>query len=268
MPTEPPRSLLEINYHRAAQDYLRKLPLEHFMEATPQATQREITVESFALVGRYRPDDHRFSELLVLYPLAKHKGEKKIGQVVPDIMIVLHEGPLNAVGSYDIPLQPASPFLVLEYVSKNSERKDYDDNLRKYEQDLKVPYYLLFYPEAQELTLYRHTGEKFVSVPPNDRDRYPLPELEMEVAIQDGWARYWFRDQLLPLPADLQDQVEKLAEELKLKDEQLQHKNEQLQHKNEQLQQAENQIKEERQRAETLAAELERLRQQLGQGES
>ena len=47
---------------------------------------------------------------------------------------------------------------MLEYVSKSSRRKDYDDNFDKYERDLKVPYYLTFYPDDQELTLYRHTG--------------------------------------------------------------------------------------------------------------
>ena len=35
MPTETPRMLLSVRYYEAAQDYLRKLPLEHFMESTP-----------------------------------------------------------------------------------------------------------------------------------------------------------------------------------------------------------------------------------------
>ena len=46
MSTDLPRPLLRLEYARAAEDYLRSLPLEHFMEATPQATQREITVEN------------------------------------------------------------------------------------------------------------------------------------------------------------------------------------------------------------------------------
>jgi Uma2 family endonuclease len=243
MPTELPRIHQEIIYHWAAQEYLRKLPLEHFMEATPQATQREITLESFALIQRVRPDVHRFNELLVQYPLPKPKGKKKIGQVVPDNMVVLHDGPIDAVGSYDLPFQPVGPLLVLEYVSKNSERKDFEINMLKYERELKVPYYLLYYPEVQELTLYRHTGEKFVSEPPNENGRYPIPQLELEAAILDGWVRYWFRGKLLLLPADLQDQVENLGE--------------QLQQKDEQLQQAQR-------RADALAAELEHLRQQMG----
>ena len=38
------------------------------MEATPQATQREITLESLALVRAARSDFHLFNELLVQYP--------------------------------------------------------------------------------------------------------------------------------------------------------------------------------------------------------
>ena len=211
MPTEMPRMLLEVRYYQAAQDYLRGLPLEHFMEAVPQATQRKITLESLDLVHARRPDVHVFNELLVQYPLPR---QKRPGQVVPDNMVVVHAEPLNAEGSYDIPLQPARPFWMLEYVSKNNRREDYDDNLDKYEHQLKVPYYLLFQPDVQELTLYHHTGRKYVSVKPNDAGRLALPELELEVALLDGWVRYWFRGQLLPLPAELQRQLDDLRREL------------------------------------------------------
>ena len=76
---QAPIELVRITYETAAQDYLRKLPLEHFMEATAQAKQREITLESLALVRADRPDFHLFNELLVQY---RRKGAKKIHQVV------------------------------------------------------------------------------------------------------------------------------------------------------------------------------------------
>ena len=98
-------------------------------------------------------------------------------------MVVLHDRPLRVEGSYDVPLQPVSPFWVLEYVSKNSRRKDYELSMDKYEHQLKVPYYLLFVPDEQEMTLYRHTGEKYVSVKPDEQGRYALPELELELGL-------------------------------------------------------------------------------------
>ena len=212
MPTQVPRHLLHLKFYEAEQAYLRSLPLEHFMEATPQATQRKITLESFDLITAVRSDVHVFNELLVQY---QRKGQERFGQVVPDNMVVIHAGPIKAEGSYNLPLEPAKPFMMLEYVSKNNKRKDYDDNMEKYERDIKAPYYLLFEPDAQELTLYRHTGRKYVSVKPNDQDRYAISELELEVALLDGWVRFWFRGELLPLPAELlreRDQARRRAD--------------------------------------------------------
>lgn len=206
MPTELPRVLVEMSYENAAREYLRRLPLEHFMEATPQATQREITLESLALVKVQRPDIQVFNELLVQYPLPRRK---RPGQVVPDNMVIVHPEPIKVEGSYNLPLQPAGPFWMLEYVSKNSERKDYHENMGKYEQDLKVPYYLMFMPESQDMTLYHHNGEKYVSVKPNAQGRCEIPELELEVGLQGGWMRYWFRGEMLPLPAEMQEELQK-----------------------------------------------------------
>ncbi len=204
MSSNKPRALIEVSYAAAAQEYLRSLPPEHFMEATAQATQRKITLQSFDLVHVDRPDVQLFNELLVQYP---RPGQRRPGQVVPDNMAVVCDELMVADGSYDVPLQPVGPFLVLEYVSKYNKRKDYEDNFDKYEKELKVPYFLLFYPDTQDLTLYRHTGKKYVTVRPNEQGRYPIPELELELALLDGWVRFWFRGKLLPLPADMQREL-------------------------------------------------------------
>jgi hypothetical protein len=122
-------------------------------------------------------------------------------------------------------LEPVGPFWVLEYVSKHSKRKDYEDNFDKYERDLKVPYYLVFYPENQELTLYRHAGKKYDSVKPNQQGRYAIPELDIEVRLLDGWVRFWHRGELLPLPAELQrklDEAQHRADEERQRADELQ----------------------------------------------
>jgi Uma2 family endonuclease len=208
-----PPPLLRLRYFHAAQDYCAKLPPEHFMEATPQGTQREISLESLALVKAQRSDVHVFNELLVQYPFGR---DGKIHQVVPDNMIVLYDGAIEAEGSYDVPFQPKGPFMTMEYVSKSSKRKDYEDSFHKYERELKVPYYLTFYPDNQELTLHRHNGRKYITVQPNEHGRFPVPELDLEVKIQDGWVRFWCKGDVLPLPAELLrelNQVKQLLEQ-------------------------------------------------------
>jgi Uma2 family endonuclease len=210
MTSKLPIGLLRYAYAKAANDYLRSLPLEHFMESTPQAKQREITLESLALVNARRPDVQVFNELLVQYPV---RGQRKPAQVVPDNMVVVWKDRIDAQGSYDVPLQPIRPFWVFEYVLPSNNRKDYDDSFQKYER-LKVPYYLIFYPDNQELTLFHRRGEKYVSKKPNRRGRFSIPELEMEMAILDGWVRYWYQDELLPLPADLQRDLDETRRQL------------------------------------------------------
>jgi Uma2 family endonuclease len=252
MATDTPLTLLRLRYDKAAEAYLRSLPLEHFMEATAQATQRKITLESLDLLSARRPDVQVFNELLVQYSLE----EGKIGQVVPDNMVVIHNQPIKALTSYSLPLQPVGPFWVLEYVSKASERKDYDVSFQKYEQHLKVPYYLLFYPDEQELTLFRHTGQKYVSVRATAHGRYALPELDLEIGLLGGWARYWHRGELLPLPADLERQLD--AALTKVEELRNQVKEEQRR-ADEQARRAE----EERQARLAMADELARLRAEL-----
>jgi Uma2 family endonuclease len=217
MSSTVPRQLIEVEYAAAAQAYLRSLPPEHFMEARPQATQREITVESFALLKVHRPDVHTFNEMLVQYQLRR---SKEIRQVVPDNMLVVSNEPIEAEGSYDVPLQPVGPYLVLEYVSKSSKRKDYQINHRIYETELKVPYYLLFYPETQDMTLFRRGSKRYVSVKPNEAGRVAIPDLDLEAALLDGWVRFWYRGELLPLPAELQSNLDALEEQLRQAQEQ------------------------------------------------
>jgi Uma2 family endonuclease len=206
-----PRALQRFAYEREAQAYLRSLPLEHFMEATAQATQRAITLASLALVMARRPDVHVFNELLVQYPV---RGRRKLGQVVPDNMVVVTTERIRAQSSYNVPLEPARPFWVMEYVSPNNPRKDYEDSFLKYERQLKVPYYLIFHPDTQDLTLYRHNRRKYVTVRPNAHGRYAIPELDLEVGLLDGWVRYWYQGELLPLPADLQRDLEAARRQL------------------------------------------------------
>lgn len=201
-------------YERDADRYLRSLPLEHFMEATAQATQRKITVESFDLIRLDRPDVQCFNELLVQYPVPGRDPDEP-ARVVPDNMVVVHPEPVRADRSYMLPLQPAGPFLVLEYVSQSNRRKDYDDSYKKYERDLKVPYYLLFYPDNEELTLFRLTGGGYVTVTPNAACRLPIPELELEAALSDGWVRFWFRGRLVPVPTELQQQLDAVSGQLR-----------------------------------------------------
>src|SRR5262245_29279294 len=95
-----PEPLLRIDYEESAEAYLRGLPLEHFMEAISQSTQRAITVVAFMLLHARRFEVQYFSELLVQYDYGRPAIRR---QVVPDNMVIVHPETIEAEGSYDIP---------------------------------------------------------------------------------------------------------------------------------------------------------------------
>ncbi|HEY2909470.1 MAG TPA: Uma2 family endonuclease, partial [Gemmataceae bacterium] len=231
------------------------LPLEHFMESTDQSTQRAITVESLELVAAIRPEFQVFSELLVLYPVAGEDPSRPAG-VVPDNMVILWPTPLAPLRSFNAPLQQARPTLVLEYVAPSNPRKDYEDNRKKYERDLKVPNYLIFEPEKQKLTVLQMKRGRYVAVKPNDAGRLAIPDLELEVAIVDRWVRFWYRGQLLALPGELQSQ-------LKAKETQLKAKDDQLAASRAEVQESRKAEREATARAAAANAEIARLREEL-----
>jgi len=247
--TRIPRLLRDAMYTRYAQEYLASLPMEHFMESRYQSTQREITTACLRQVKLSRPDIQIFSELLVQYPI---RGERRPGQVVPDNMVVLHDTPIDYETYYATDLHPWPALWMLEYVSKNNQRKDYERNLAIYEQ-LRVPYYLIFYPDNQDLTLFRLNSRRtYRAVRPNDDDRVPLVELDLEMGLLDGWVRYWFRGELVPLTGEL-----KLL--LNQREQQLAEREQQLAEREQQLADARQQLADRDRRLAEMERELARL---------
>ncbi len=261
MSVSPTPTMTAAEYALAAQEYLASLPLEHFMEATPQATQREITLASFALLRQARPAVHYFSELLVQYFF---KGNLR--RVVPDNMVVVGDLGDAPRSSYATELEPCPIFWALEYVSPSNERKDYVDNFQKYERELKIAYYLIFEPEKLQLRLYRHEGGRYVLCAANSEGRFALPELELEVGLHDGWARFWHRGALLPLPTELQDRLDEQAErvrelenEVERRGRALEDRDRQLQDRAQELQRSQQELTQRDQQMEALTAALRPL---------
>lgn len=200
--TRPTPILTTRDYNRAATEAFRSQTLEEITESTTQSTQRGITVAGFDMIRAMRSDIHCFSELVILYP---KPGGVGLSRVVPDNMVVVYGGQFGEKRSYNLPREPVGPLLVMEYVSKGNPRKDYVANREKYERDVKVPYYYLFEPDKGQHTLFHMpTGRRrYAAVAANDDGRLPVPELELEIGLLDGWARFWFRRELLPRPVEV-----------------------------------------------------------------
>jgi hypothetical protein len=184
-------------YAAAAYAYIQKRCHD---EPDPDAVrQRELTGWSFAVLRTERPDVQLFTGRLIQFD---SPGEDHPGQIAPDHFVAVHPTPLGRWGGYNIPYEPVRPLLVMNYVAE-SDRK-YDAVRREMcERDLAVPYYLRFDLTGRDLALFRPVGGTYRAARANPAGRLAVPELELEVALLDGWVRFWFRGELLPRPEDL-----------------------------------------------------------------
>src|SRR5262249_15186617 len=142
--------------------------------------------------------------------------EGVLSRVVPDNMVRICDQPVLTKGSFNLELEPVGPLMVLEWVSDSSEGKDYEESFDKYEQELHVPYCLTYHPDKQDLRVYRQAKGRYELIAANAHGRYPIPELELEIGMLDGWVRFWHRGELLGLPADLQAEIDDLKDQLRL----------------------------------------------------
>jgi Uma2 family endonuclease len=185
---------------RAEREYFASITPEQIMESTNQATQRKITVESFDVIAKSRPDIQCFNELVIMYNTTKSR-------VTPDNMIIVH--PIPIVDRKSLQLTPGSPrpFMTLEYASESNKRKDYEVNFDKYAHDLQVPYYLIFDADEQKLDVYHLEENGYEELKENAAGRFEIPELELEAALKDGWVRFWHRGKLTDLPGEFVDKL-------------------------------------------------------------
>jgi Uma2 family endonuclease len=200
-----PEELREV-YQRDAEELLRSLPLEHFMQSTWQSKQYFLAVQSFEYIHCFHPEIQCFSELLIQYPIPGG-DPRKPGQVVPDVWVLIHHEPIKPKLSYMVPLQPVLPTLVMEWTCKTNTRKDYADHRRRYERDLKVPYYLLFHPEDVVVEMHELVDGNYRRMEPDSNGRYRLPLLEVELGLVDKYIRFWHRGELAKLGVELYEEL-------------------------------------------------------------
>lgn len=217
-------------YDAAAWEYYQTLPMEHFMEATPQATQRIIAAESLDLLKTRCPGVQYFNELLVQYVF-----DGKLRRVVPDNMLVIGDVPDHRRSSYATELEPAPPFMMFEWVSDSSEGKDYGESFRKYERELRTPYCLCFHPDKGKWDLYHHDGRRYVPLEPDRNGRVAIPELDLQIGLRDGWIRFWHQGELLEIPAEYQQQLNRQSEQISRQSEQISLQSEQISLQSEQI---------------------------------
>jgi Uma2 family endonuclease len=192
-------------------EFIKREHPEHFMKSVAESTQRSITYATLGLVAAERADVFVYGELLIQW----RDDKNELRRVVPDNMVVVADLEPVVSTNFAIPIQPARPFIVMEYASKGNSRKNYQGSYDKYERELKVPYYLHFVPETQELTLLEFNTRKgkYASVLPDESGLCAIPELDLTVKLLDGWVRFWWKGELLQTVTELKSEHTALLRE-------------------------------------------------------
>ncbi|MBL8797290.1 MAG: Uma2 family endonuclease [Planctomycetia bacterium] len=127
--------------------------------------------------------------------------------------------------SYVLPLELMPPYLVLEYVSDDGaeerDRTPWEGKFWVYEHMIRPAFYGIYEPDSGKLEMHRHVEDRFEDLRPNERGRYELPSLGVELGIWEGtyhgyampWLRWWdSRGVLLPSPQDALEAERQRAE--------------------------------------------------------
>jgi Uma2 family endonuclease len=128
--------------------------------------------------------------------------------------------------SYVLWEEGVAPLIVVEFVSGDgSEERDRTFGTGKfwvYEQGIRVPYYAIYEVYLSRVEVYLLHGDHYELVPANERGRFPIAPLGVELGIWPGhylnqeapWLRWWdAQGQLLPTPEERAEQERQRAEQ-------------------------------------------------------
>lgn len=197
------------DFDRHALEFAAALTPEDVMENSWAGTQRSLTLSMFDILRTREPRVQPFNEMLVQF-----EENGVIKGVVPDNMIVVSDEPLRHRTSFPVPVEPVLPLLVIEYVSKGGDKKDYVVNRRRYAL-VGVPYYVICDPQKSKLEVHHLQDDGYVRLEPGLNNRVSVPELDLEIGLLNGWMRFWHRGELLPIPAESERQKEALQRDKK-----------------------------------------------------
>ncbi len=127
--------------------------------------------------------------------------------------------------SYVLWQELVAPLIVIEFVSGNgSEERDKTPLKGKfwvYEQVIRPPYYAIYEVKKSQVEVFQLIGGRYIKMLPNPYQRFPVPEMEMELGIWRGvyqnvflpWLRWWDADGNLLMTGDERAEQERIRAE-------------------------------------------------------
>ncbi|MFY9223687.1 MAG: Uma2 family endonuclease [Blastocatellia bacterium] len=231
-------------------------------------------IQPYLLKETFQPPMYKSEEVFIgidinFYFDVKHQGWYKRPDWFATVGVPrLYDG-IDLRSSYVIWQEGISPIVVIEFLSKSTEKEDLGKTSREeksaptkwevYETILRIPYYITFDRLTNKIQAFRLEGGSYINFLPNNKQLYEIPELEISLGLWQGpyqdlnrlWMRWFDKEGILiatPLEKETKEKISALD-----------FANEQQQIANEQRQIADQQ----RQEKETLAKQLEELNAKL-----
>jgi Uma2 family endonuclease len=188
--------------------------------------------------------------------------------------------------SYVIWQETVSPFLVVELLSPGTEDEDLGQTLRivdqpptkweVYERILRVPYYVVFDRDVNQLRLFKLSGITYEEIA-IQQARFWLPEIELGLGVWDGvyqgtrgrWLRWYTAEQSwVPTPREQAEQEAQRAEqEAQRAEQEAQRAEQEAQRAEQEAQRAEQEAQRAEQEAQRAEQEAQRAEQEAQRAE-
>ncbi|MFN6514288.1 MAG: Uma2 family endonuclease [Nostoc sp. CreGUA01] len=201
------------------------------------------------------------------------------GAEAPDWFYVANVPPLLdglTRRSYVLWREFIAPLIVLEFVSGNGDEERDKTPLKGkfwiYEQVIRPPFYGIYEANRANLEVYHLIEGKYHLLPKNERGRYYIPYLEVELGLWQGvyqnvelpWLRWWdLQGNLLLTGFERGEQERQRAEQEAQRAEQerqrAEHESQRAEQERQRAEYESQRAEQERQRAERLAAQLRSL---------
>lgn len=156
-------------------------------------THRLLLIQTAEFLQQAFPEAYVSGNICLYYE--EGNPEKMIS---PDNLLCLRQGPQKK-RIYRGWLPNHQLDLVIEFSSRKTKKKDYEEKKQIYEKILQVPYYLIFDPEKLTLDLFELKESGYEMVQSNDRGYWPMEGLKLQVGFRLPDALMFFDDQNYPI---------------------------------------------------------------------
>ena len=141
---------------------------------------RKLLNNTIDLLQNAFPDAYVSGNICLYY----EKGNPK-KMISPDALLCLSQSP-HQKRTYRTWEEHAQLDLVMEFSSFSTQRIDHNKKKNLYQDELQVPYYVIFDPHGVYLTTYERINGDYQLIEADEKGRCHLPDLGLQVGIEDG----------------------------------------------------------------------------------